>query len=265
MIRVAVSGGFDPLHIGHIKYFEEAKKLGDKLIVILNTDDFLIKKKGYVFMPLENRKKIIESLNMVDEVIVAIDRDMRVIETLKMVKPDIFAKGGDRTLVTSDVRERQLEDKIGMKCVWGIGGFDKPSSSSDLVYNAIRRGYVRCCIDLLVHKENQVLLGLRNNEPDKNKWSVFGGALKHGESFEDGVNRKAIEELGINVIIERQIGIYNFRSEGMHDVCIAFLVTPSDNASIKLDNQHSKYKWFRNIDKSIANYARNLIIDGGIL
>ncbi len=74
-IIVATSGYFDPLHVGHIECFEKAKALGDKLIVIVNTDEQAIMKKGFVFMPLKERMKIIESLKMVDKVIPSIDKD----------------------------------------------------------------------------------------------------------------------------------------------------------------------------------------------
>ena len=68
-----VSGGFDPLHIGHIKMFQEAAKLTSKLIVIVNNDDFLMQKKGYVFMPIDERMEIIKNISVVDKVVKSID------------------------------------------------------------------------------------------------------------------------------------------------------------------------------------------------
>ncbi len=130
MIIVAVSGGFDPLHPGHIRYFREAKKLGDRLVIILNTDDFLMKKKGYVFMPFEERKEIIESIGCISEVIKCIDKDQTVCETLRTLKPDIFAKGGDRTL--NNIPEKKICQELGIKMVFGVGG-DKIQSSSWLL------------------------------------------------------------------------------------------------------------------------------------
>lgn len=130
MITVVVSGGFDPLHIGHIKYFRDAKKLGDKLIVILNTDDFLKKKKGYVFMPFEERKEVVENIRYVEEVVGCIDKDQTVCKTLEFLKPHIFAKGGDRTL--DNIPEREICEKLSIKMVFGVGG-EKIQSSSWLI------------------------------------------------------------------------------------------------------------------------------------
>jgi len=97
-IVVAVSGGFDPVHIGHMRMFNEAKKLGDKLVVIVNNDNWLIKKKGYVFVPQRERKEIIEAFGAVDEVILTDHEknpaDMSVASALRKLKPHIFANGG---------------------------------------------------------------------------------------------------------------------------------------------------------------------------
>jgi len=98
---IVVSGGFDPLHAGHIRLFKEAKKLGDKLVVILNNDNWLKKKKGFVFIPQNERREIIESLKWVDRVILtghnSMTEDISVNTELRKLKPNIFANGGDRT------------------------------------------------------------------------------------------------------------------------------------------------------------------------
>ncbi|MEK9166387.1 MAG: adenylyltransferase/cytidyltransferase family protein, partial [Patescibacteria group bacterium] len=99
---VAVSGGFDPVHVGHIRHFKAARKLGDKLVVILNNDNWLRLKKGFVFMPEKERKEIIEAFSYVDEVVLTghkrNTKDISICEELKKIRPHIFAKGGDRTL-----------------------------------------------------------------------------------------------------------------------------------------------------------------------
>lgn len=130
MITVAVSGGFDPVHGGHIDLFNEAKKLGDKLIVILNTDDFLRRKKGFSFMTWDERAKIISNLKAVDRVVKCIDSDDTVCETLKWIKPDIFANGGDRH--KQNTPEDATCKELGIRAVYGIGG-KKTQSSSELI------------------------------------------------------------------------------------------------------------------------------------
>ncbi len=126
---IAVSGGFDPVHIGHVRMFRDAARIG-KLVVILNTDDFLLRKKGYVFMPLEERKEIIESIKYVDRVVVSVDDDDSVCKTLAMLKPDVFANGGDRAS-RSDIHETEICGELGIEMVFGIGG-NKVQSSSEL-------------------------------------------------------------------------------------------------------------------------------------
>lgn len=140
---VAVSGGFDPLHIGHIRLLNEAKKLGDKLVVILNNDNWLTKKKGFVFMSEQDRKEILESLSAVDEVLLTghtkADADRSVCRELRKLKPDVFANGGDRTptdakKATSSLNpEADLCEELGIKMVYSVGKGGKVRSSTELV------------------------------------------------------------------------------------------------------------------------------------
>ena len=120
-VTVAVSGAFDPLHMGHIRYIRGAVELGDRLVVILNSDDFLLRKKGFVFRPFEERKEILESIKGVDEVVAAIDDDQTVRKTLELVKPDIFAKGGYWTNI-DNIPEADVCRTIGCKLLTNIGG-----------------------------------------------------------------------------------------------------------------------------------------------
>ncbi len=116
---VVTSGYFDPLHAGHIELFEKAKKLGDKLVVIINNDRQTRLKKSRAFMSLRDRVKIVSKLRMVDRVVVSIDNDRTVCKTLEMVNPDIFAKGGDST--KKNVPEMAVCRKMGIKIVFNIG------------------------------------------------------------------------------------------------------------------------------------------------
>ena len=142
-IIVAVSGGFDPPHIGHLNLLKEAKKLGDELVVILNNDNWLKAKKGYVFLPQKERKALIEAIRWVDRVILTSHppnpKDMSVSKELLKLKPDIFANGGDRT--KKNIPEIEICKKIGCKIVFGIGG-KKVQSSSWLIKKVVKN-YVK--------------------------------------------------------------------------------------------------------------------------
>ena len=134
-IVVAVSGGFDPLHPGHVRLFTEAKKLGDELVVILNNDNWLKRKKGYVFMPENQRKEVIEALRVVDKVILTNHKpntsDMSVTTALKKLKPAFFANGGDR--IKTNIPEVAVCEKIGCKMIFNVGKGGKVESSSWLL------------------------------------------------------------------------------------------------------------------------------------
>jgi D-beta-D-heptose 7-phosphate kinase/D-beta-D-heptose 1-phosphate adenosyltransferase len=126
---VVVSGGFDPIHVGHLRMMKEAAEHG-KLTVVINSDAWLKRKKGYVFMPWEERAELISALSCVDKVIEAKDDDRTVCETLKELRPDIFANGGDRGVNTTP--EAKLCEELGIELIWNIGG-GKVRSSSNLV------------------------------------------------------------------------------------------------------------------------------------
>jgi cytidyltransferase-like protein len=129
MIIVAVSGGFDPLHVGHLRSIQEAGKLGDKLMVILTRDEQLIEKKGYCFMPYEERKEILEGVEGIDIVVPNVDAGITSNESLEYYHPDIFAKGGDRTEDNMPEIEKEICAKIGCRIVYGVGGVKIQSSS----------------------------------------------------------------------------------------------------------------------------------------
>ena len=140
-IVVAVSGAFDPIHIGHIRLIKEARKLGDRLVVILNNDNWLQNKKTHVFMHQKERKEILEAIEEVDEVIVSghsvNPKDMSISAELLKIKPDIFVKGGDRKNL-KDVPESEACRKIGCKIVFNVGHGGNFHYSSWLLANYIR-------------------------------------------------------------------------------------------------------------------------------
>ena len=125
---VAVSGYFDPIHVGHLEYLKMAKSLGDKLVVIINSDYQAGLKKGKSFMPEQDRLEIVQALRCVDEVFLSIDKDKSVCKSLEHLKPDIFANGGDRSL--EEIPETAVMKKYNIEMVDGLG--EKIRSSSEI-------------------------------------------------------------------------------------------------------------------------------------
>lgn len=140
-IIVAVCGGFDPLHVGHVRHLNEAKRLGDKLVVILNNDHWLRLKKGFSFMSQKERKEIIESLRAVDKVVLTRHKkgtkDISICDDLRRVRPHILAKGGDRT--ADNIPEIELAKRLGIKVVFNVGRGGKIQSSSWLLKKYSKR------------------------------------------------------------------------------------------------------------------------------
>lgn len=133
-VTVAVSGGFDPLNgLGHLTHIQEARRLGDRLVVILSRDDQLRAKgnkpNGTFYPSLADRMAIVHELQSVDEVVVNIDGDGTCTETLRMVRPQIFAKGGDRGPDNMPQVEVEICREIGCEIVYNIGAPKKTSSS----------------------------------------------------------------------------------------------------------------------------------------
>ena len=141
-IIVAVSGGFDPVHVGHVRLFQEAKKMGDRLVVILNNDNWLMAKKGYVFMPQNERKEILAALAGINEIVFTghpkNPKDMSVAKELLKIKPDVFARGGDRNLKNLPEQEIKTCQAIGCRIVFNVGKGGKVQSSSWLAQKLLR-------------------------------------------------------------------------------------------------------------------------------
>jgi D-beta-D-heptose 7-phosphate kinase/D-beta-D-heptose 1-phosphate adenosyltransferase len=138
---IAVSGGFDPIHVGHLRMIQESQKIfeidwhlngdtcRDRVCVILNSDDWLIRKKGYAFMSFEERKELIEGYGC--RVMAVDDSDGTVVKALKELMPYAFANGGDRT--SNNTPEIEFCQTNGIKLAWNIGFGGKVQSSSELV------------------------------------------------------------------------------------------------------------------------------------
>ena len=137
---IIVSGGFDPVHNGHVRMFKESKNIGDFVVAALNSDEWLTRKKGKPFMKFEERKEILEAFRYVDEVISFNDMDDTASDAIRKVY-DIyhseyniyFANGGDRK--THNVPEMSTCEELGIEMIWNIGG-GKIQSSSRLIKNS---------------------------------------------------------------------------------------------------------------------------------
>jgi len=126
---IMLSGGFDPIHIGHVRMILAAAELGN-VTIVANSDRWLMSKKGYIFMPWNERAEILSSIRGVEDVITVDDIDGTVCEALRRVTPDIFGNGGDRT--KNNTPEMKVCEELGIEMVWGLGG-NKIQSSSELV------------------------------------------------------------------------------------------------------------------------------------
>lgn len=136
---VAVSGGFDPVHIGHVRMLNAAKALGDRLVVIVNNDNWLRTKKGFVFMPEEERAELLSHLVPVDRVVLTQhtphDSDMSVCKVLKELRPKVFANGGDR--VSDNVPEVAVCKELDIEMAFNVGDGGKIQSSSWMIASAV--------------------------------------------------------------------------------------------------------------------------------
>jgi len=135
MKRVILSGYFNPLHGGHLDMIEEGSKMGDYLIVVVNSDVQQLIKKGKIILDQDNRTRLIGALRHVDEVILSIDQDPTQIKTLGLIAdkyPDdeiVFGNGGDRNSV-EEIPEGKVARERNIKLVFGVGGTEKSDSST---------------------------------------------------------------------------------------------------------------------------------------
>lgn len=141
MPLVLTSGGFAPLHRGHMLLFYESARLAGPdglLVVVLNGDGFLRRKHGYVFMPLADRLAVLAGMCMIDIIYVHDDGSQHVDGVIRALKPTIFAKGGDRSSPDAIAESERLAcAEVGCEIRYGVGGFEKLQSSSSLVKNAL--------------------------------------------------------------------------------------------------------------------------------
>lgn len=144
---------------------------------------------------------------------------------------------------------------------------------SDSEYKKILENMPVCCVDLIINHNKKVLLIKRKNKPVKGQWWVPGGRVYKNEKLGEAVIRKAKEELGIEVKIERELGIYetffdkgpfpNLKT-GVHTLNITFIVKPLENQEIKLDRASSEYKWIDKIEENHHPYIKQVLKESGV-
>lgn len=253
-ILVAVSGGFDPIHIGHVRMFQEAKKLGDELVVILNNDNWLRKKKGYCFMDQQERKEIIEGIRGVDRVVFTEHpenpTDMSVCAELRKIKPNIFANGGDR--VADNVPEVAVCREINCEMVFKTGHGGKVQSSSWLIKKAAQSEPKNITLQvgvkiLLQNAEGKYLLLRRSLEkyPDVNgRWDIVGGRIEPGKQLIDNLRREIKEETNLILVGEPQLlAAQDILKNDRHIVRLTYI--GKAEGELKLDTkENDEHYWY---------------------
>ena len=126
---IIISGGFDPIHVGHIRMIKDAASYGE-VTAVVNSDDWLMRKKSYVFMPFEERCEVLQAIREVSDTASVDDTDNTVCEALRRLKPAMFGNGGDRT--DKNTPEQDVCEELGIHMVFGLGG-GKVQSSTELV------------------------------------------------------------------------------------------------------------------------------------
>ena len=133
---IALSGAFDPLHVGHIRMIKSATNFG-RVIIILNSDDWVKRRKGYLLTPWSDRKELLLAINGVSEVIKVNDSDETVCEALESMHPTVFGNGGYTT--RTNTPERELCLRLGIRLVWGLGGGEKDAYSNDMIRKILNK------------------------------------------------------------------------------------------------------------------------------
>ena len=241
---VLVTGGFDPLHSGHISYFKKARHLGDLLIVGLNSDEWLERKKGKSFMPWNERLCIINNLSMVDEVYTFDDSDNSAKHFIQQVRAHyptaklIFANGGDRT--AENIPEISTND-TNIEFVFGVGGANKRNSSSQILENwrapKTNRpwGYYRVLHDVEGTKVKELTidpgqsLSLQRHKNRQEFWHVTSGKciVEQGNSNPSFLELRKHDQ--ISIPINGWHRLYNSSEEPCKIVEIQFGISCDEN------------------------------------
>lgn len=141
------------------------------------------------------------------------------------------------------------------------------------LYGRILEHMPICCVDIVVRHEGRVLLVYRNTEPAKDTWWFPGGRLLKGEDLADAARRKAREEVGVDVVVENKIGVYETRfprgpfpeiETGIHSVNVCFVVRPVGDVAVALDATSDEHRWAERIEPDMVDYVKDVLRDAAI-
>lgn len=249
---VMVSGGFDPLHLGHVNLFTEARKLGDRLGVIVNGDDY-VSSKHKPLLPHWDRVQIIRQLNCVDFTVINERADGNVSDDLRLHQPDVFAVGPDYADLET-LPERVACRELGIEVVC----LDKlvKLSSTELLASATAPRWVNppvTCSVIIQRDRDEFLLGKRGQPDGKGLWQLPGGFLEEGENLEACARRECKEELGVELGRLFFVGSWADRyADGRHITCAVFRGVKMDGP-ITLSDEMSEVEW-TNVVPSVEQF-----------
>ena len=148
-----------------------------------------------------------------------------------------------------------------------------PERVPEKLYEQILENMPVLCIDIVVLHKGKVLLVQRGEEPEKNSWWLVGGRVYKNESFDEAVKRKVFEEVGLNVRIIKELGLYDYRfnksrfpnlKTGIHTPTSVYIVEPIEEVNIKLDGTSINYRWITHIEDGLPNFVRRILNDSGV-
>lgn len=231
-MRVVVSGGFDPLHPGHLNLFQYAEEISRDLVVVVNSDEW-VSKKHSVLQNQNDRAKVVAAVLGVTRVYLSKSEDGSISEALKNIHPDIFLVGPDHSNI-EELPEYETCKKLGIKIVCA-NHLTKDQGSSIILKDRLWANPPVAVSGLICDHRRRILVGTRR---DGGKLCLPGGFLEVGETLEDGLKREIREELNTEIIrcnyFGSRIGIYE---DGRKITCVDFTIecsvdpTPSTELS----------------------------------
>lgn len=232
---VVCTGGFDPLHSGHIAYFKAAKAMGDHLVVGVNSDSWLARKKGRPFMPFSERAAIVNALEMVDEVIEFNDTDNSACDAIQQILLTassqcqlIFANGGDRTNATTPEYQK-YSNHSRVEFVWAVGGEDKKNSSSWILEEwkspKTRRawGWYRVLDHHVGYKVKELViepgksLSMQRHHIRSEHWYVLKGSCELTTEYNNKSDTRTLTELSVGYAIAQ--GVWHQAKNSTNALC----------------------------------------------